>query len=243
MTYTYHEGIESNMLASSSIALSQLIYCKALKLSQLARQRYTSGEISNLLSVEVPILIVLLRDPKTTICLSIKILFILGYLYFLIGWKISPCIVCIVIFSMINLSFAKKMTNCSIESSEFRNQRANITQTAITNAKAIKINALEDYFEGQIQNIREKELNCNRNYLFFETSTTSIFSIMPSIFLFLYVIMTYYEEKGIEPELLFFLISIFETFKESICWLNYSIKSSLNCIASFNNVKVFIINC
>jgi len=135
-----------------------MIYEKTLKISHLANNNFSQGEIVNFIEVDSEKIINLMREYPQVAKLPMSLFFAWGLLIYFFGVSIlGPALIITVVLSVIYLL---SFWNASLYNRMLgkKDLKMNFTTESINNIKTVKLSLLYDYFLQQIKGTRDKEL-------------------------------------------------------------------------------------
>ncbi|CAG7728837.1 unnamed protein product, partial [Allacma fusca] len=139
-------------------AVMSAVYRKALVVSNATRRERTTGEIVNLMSVDVN----KIGDLVPFICIlwgaPIQIAIALYFLWGILGPSSLASIGVMVLLIPINTVVTNKLKSYQISQMKSKDQRVKLMSEVLSGMKILKLYAWEPSFQNQVMKIREKEV-------------------------------------------------------------------------------------
>ncbi|XP_055346894.1 uncharacterized protein LOC129594288 [Paramacrobiotus metropolitanus] len=139
-------------------ALINLVYQKALKLSNAAKRASTTGEIVNLMSVDSQIFSELIGRIQILWSAPIQICAAVFFLWQELGPSVLAGLLVMVCLIPINAIIIRKLKTLRIGNMKNKDSRIKMMTEILTGIKILKLYAWEESFEKQILDVREREL-------------------------------------------------------------------------------------
>uniref|UniRef100_A0A8D0DKV9 ATP-binding cassette sub-family C member 6 n=1 Tax=Salvator merianae TaxID=96440 RepID=A0A8D0DKV9_SALMN len=171
-------------------AVSGLVYRKILVMSSAARQTTTTGEIVNLVSVDVQKLMDAIIYLNGTWLAPVRILICFVFLWQLLGPSALTAIAVFLFLLPLNFVISKKRSHFQEAQMKYKDDRAKLTSAALGDIKILKLHGWEKKFMEKILDIRSQELQAlKKSQFLFSLSLTSFHS---STFLMTFIMFTVY---------------------------------------------------
>lgn len=145
-------------------SLLGLIYDKSLTISTSARQKFTTGEIMTLLSVDVERIWNALGLACWYWIVPIMCSVGIGLLYVEIGVSAFYCAVTLIVWSVFQHKVGDMVGNIRLELVKLTAQRVNLTKEVLQGVRLVKLYAWEAPTEHSISEIRAKEIHLLSKY-------------------------------------------------------------------------------
>lgn len=221
-------------------ALIGAIYKKSLKLSSEAKQRFTTGEIVNLMSVDceriderLQVLWILLSSP-------LQISIALYFLYNILGVSAFAGLAIIIGFIPINLLVTKYMEAFALAQMKVKDHRLNIFGEVLNGIKVLKLYAWEGSFEDKIKNIRQKEMTLLKKSSLFLSALWFIWTMSPFVVMLAsfatYVLTT---GKVLDAQTAFVAQSLFNMMRVPMNLLPEMFINLAECYVSLKRLKTY----
>ncbi|KAJ2342680.1 hypothetical protein GGH92_005267, partial [Coemansia sp. RSA 2673] len=136
-------------------SLTTAIYKKVIRLSNEARQEYTTGKISTLFSVDVERIGGVTDYAHAIWSGPLQILLATGLLYNTLGWSVFAGIVIMLLSIPLNRRITTRMRALQSEQMKNRDRRTTMISEALSGVKVIKLYAWERPILSKIQYVRE----------------------------------------------------------------------------------------
>ncbi|KRX77383.1 Multidrug resistance-associated protein 1, partial [Trichinella sp. T6] len=159
--------------------LLSAIFEKSLRLSYEARKDTTTGEIVNLMSVDVQKLvdvfpyIILFWSAPMQICIAI------GSLWQLLGPSVMAGVFVLLLTFPINFVLSSLQRKCQANQMKFKDTRIKMMNEILNGIRMLKFHAWELAFRDRISKIRQQELNVLRKGAIYGALTTFIWTVSP----------------------------------------------------------------
>ncbi|KRY16864.1 Multidrug resistance-associated protein 1, partial [Trichinella patagoniensis] len=159
--------------------LLSAIFEKSLRLSYEARKDTTTGEIVNLMSVDVQKLvdvfpyIILFWSAPMQICIAI------GSLWQLLGPSVMAGVFVLLLTFPINFVLSSLQRKCQANQMKFKDTRIKMMNEILNGIRMLKFHAWELAFRDRISKIRQQELNVLRKGAIYGALTTFTWTVSP----------------------------------------------------------------
>ncbi|KAL3108383.1 hypothetical protein niasHT_015305 [Heterodera trifolii] len=161
--------------------LTSAVFAKTLRLSNGARRGRTSGEIQNLMAIDVdrfqqitPILQQLWSSP-------LQIVVSLFLLYKTIGLAVVGGVVVMLSLIPCNLVVVRFTKRWQVEQMKCKDERLRMTNEVLCGIRAVKLNAWEVPMMGQIEGIRRREISLLRKSVMLRLTTEVLNVTSPTL--------------------------------------------------------------
>ncbi|KAI9591578.1 multi drug resistance-associated protein MRP [Syncephalis fuscata] len=145
-------------------AMSTAIYRKALRLSNASRQKYTTGEIVNMMSVDAQRCESLCNFLHLLWSSPFQIILALAMLYRTLGWSALAGVAIMVLSIPANAKVATYLRSLQLQQMKNKDQRTKLMDEILSGIKVIKLYAWEIPFFKKIRAIRnDRELKTLKN--------------------------------------------------------------------------------
>ena len=176
--YFFH-CFEAGMRIRSAVCTA--VYNKSLVLSAAARQKKTTGEITNLMSVDAQ----RLQELSTYVNSVWFSFFQIAVACYLLWQQIGPAtlagIAVIVLMLPLTAGFSKLMRRLQLALMEVKDERIKVCNEVLAGMKVIKLQAWEHSFTKRVLEYRAEELSKLRTYIYARSGSMTLFSAMPSV--------------------------------------------------------------
>ena len=160
-------------------AVTTSVYTKALKLSTAAMSQRTTGEITNLMSVDASRLQELSPYLHAVWYSFYQISIALYFLWQQMGISSLAGIAVILLLIPFTGKISKIQKGLQSQMAKVRDERIKVSNEVLGGMKVIKFQAWEAEFEKRINEIRDKELAIFRKYCIMQSVSGAIFTSVP----------------------------------------------------------------
>ncbi|KAL4118719.1 hypothetical protein PRIC2_011044 [Phytophthora ramorum] len=176
--YFFH-CFESGMRVRSAICTA--VYSKSLVLSAAARQKKTTGEITNLMSIDAQ----RLQELSTFINSVWFSIFQIVVACYLLWKQIGPAtfagVAVIILMLPLTAGISKLMRRLQLKLMKVKDERIKICNEVLAGMKVIKLQAWEHSFTKRVLEFRCEELSKLRTYIYARSGSMTLFSAIPSL--------------------------------------------------------------
>ncbi|XP_043928090.1 multidrug resistance-associated protein 1-like [Protopterus annectens] len=150
-----------NMLTAAKIKTAAvcLLYRKSLNLANSARQRYTTGEIVNLMSTDAQQLMDLSLNLNLLWSAPFQILMAIIFLWQELGVSVLAGFAVLLLIIPLNAFVASRMKALRKTHLKAKDQRVKLLNEILQGIKILKLYAWEPSFQSKVLEIREKEID------------------------------------------------------------------------------------
>ncbi|KAF9983977.1 Multidrug resistance-associated protein 1 [Mortierella antarctica] len=159
----------------TKVALTTMVYRKALRLSPDSKKRSTTGEIINHMSVDADVWTKALYYMSMWVSLPVEICTAMWLLYRLLGWSFLAGIAALIIMSPLQVYRARVFNRMQKDKLSVMDERIRLTTEVLSAIKVVKLYGWEASFKQKILAIRGRELEALRKL-------GVIFAVMSIIF-------------------------------------------------------------
>ncbi|EEY69725.1 ATP-binding Cassette (ABC) Superfamily [Phytophthora infestans T30-4] len=176
--YFFH-CFEAGMRVRSAVCTA--VYTKSLVLSAAARQKKTTGEITNLMSIDAQ----RLQELSTYINSVWFSIFQIVVACYLLWKQIGPAtfagVAVIILMLPVTAGISKLMRRLQLKLMEVKDERIKICNEVLAGMKVIKLQAWEHSFTKRVLEYRSEELSKLRTYIYARSGSMTLFSAIPSL--------------------------------------------------------------
>ncbi|KAF4042415.1 ABC transporter [Phytophthora infestans] len=176
--YFFH-CFEAGMRVRSAVCTA--VYAKSLVLSAAARQKKTTGEITNLMSIDAQ----RLQELSTYINSVWFSIFQIVVACYLLWKQIGPAtfagVAVIILMLPVTAGISKLMRRLQLKLMEVKDERIKICNEVLAGMKVIKLQAWEHSFTRRVLEYRSEELSKLRTYIYARSGSMTLFSAIPSL--------------------------------------------------------------
>uniref|UniRef100_A0A8D2PN58 ABC-type glutathione-S-conjugate transporter n=1 Tax=Zosterops lateralis melanops TaxID=1220523 RepID=A0A8D2PN58_ZOSLA len=214
-------------------AVTGLVYRKILVMSNASRKAATTGEIVNLVSVDVQKLMDLIIYFNGTWLAPIRIVICFVFLWQLLGPSALTAVAVFLFLLPLNFVITKKRSQFQETQMKHKDERAKLTNAILSNIKVIKLYGWEKTFMDKLLGIRKQELQAlKRSQILFSASLVSFHS---STFLITFVMFAVYtlvdNTHVLDAEKAFVSLTLINILNTAHSFLPFSINAAVqvNC--------------
>lgn len=160
-------------------AVTTSVYSKALSLSTAAMSRRTTGEITNLMSVDASRLQELAPYLHAIWYSVYQITISLYFLWQQMGIASLAGIAVILLLIPMTGKISKILKSLQSQMAKVRDERIKISNEVLGGMKVIKFQAWEGEFEKRINEIRDREMAIFRKYCIMQSLSGAVFTAVP----------------------------------------------------------------
>ncbi|NXW77005.1 MRP1 protein, partial [Hirundo rustica] len=223
-------------------AVTGLVYRKILVMSNASRKAATTGEIVNLVSVDVQKLMDLIIYFNGTWLAPIRIIICFVFLWQLLGPSALTAIAVFLFLLPLNFVITKKRSQFQETQMKHKDERAKLTNAILSNIKVIKLYGWEKTFMEKVLGIRRQELQAlKRSQILFSASLVSFHS---STFLITFVMFAVYtlvdNTHVLDAEKAFVSLTLINILNTAHSFLPFSINAAVQAKVSLNRLAAFL---
>lgn len=223
-------------------SLMTLIYQKALNLSPESKKSYSTGEIVNMMSVDVNRIQDLNNQFQMLISAPIKLVLCIISLYSLLGNAIFAGILTMMIMIPINTFASRKLKNLHKTQMKFKDLRTKTISEILSSIKSIKLYSIESSMFEKLNHIRnDMELGNLRTigisvaFMNFSWSCVPFFVSCSSFTTF-----AIYSSIPLSPEIVFPALALFDLLSEPIYAIPSIITALIETSVALDRISKFL---
>lgn len=160
-------------------ALTAMVYRKGLKLSSLAKQSHTSGEIVNYMAVDVQRIGDYAWYLHDIWMLPLQIILALAILYKNVGIASVATLIATIVSIVVTVPLAKVQEEYQDKLMAAKDERMRKTSECLRNMRILKLQAWEDRYRLKLEDMRNVEFKWLRKALYSQAFITFIFWSSP----------------------------------------------------------------
>ncbi|XP_021667781.2 ABC transporter C family member 5 isoform X2 [Hevea brasiliensis] len=160
-------------------ALTAMVYCKGLRLSSLAKQSHTSGEIVNYMAVDIQRVGDYSWYLHDIWMLPLQIILALAILYKNVGIASIATLISTIISIIVTVPLAKIQEDYQDKLMAAKDDRMRKTSECLRNMRILKLQAWEDRYRVKLEEMRDVEFRWLRKALYSQAFITFIFWSSP----------------------------------------------------------------
>ncbi|VDO72939.1 unnamed protein product [Haemonchus placei] len=222
--------------------LTSAVYSKAMNLSNNARKNRTTGEIVNLMSVDIQ----RLQDMTTFVMLfwsaPLQVILSIIFLWRILGVAVIAGLVILVAMVPINSYISVKMRNCQVKQMKHKDERLKMMSEVLNGIKVLKLYAWEKSMENAILNIRVKELNVLRKLAFLNAATTLSWACAPflvAVLSFAVFVTIDPDNNVLTPQVTFVALALFNILRFPLAIFAMIFSQAVQCHVSNKRLRAF----
>ncbi|ETP43581.1 hypothetical protein F442_09693 [Phytophthora nicotianae P10297] len=173
--YCYETGLQFRS------AIVTAVFEKSLVLSAAARQQRTSGEITNLMSIDAQRLQDMTPYLHAVWYAAFQIIVSCVLLWQQIGVATFAGVAVILLIIPLMTVISKAMRKLQQRLMQVKDERIKICVEVLSGIKVVKLKAWENSFGQRVMKFRDEELARLRTYVFARSGSNTIFSFVPSL--------------------------------------------------------------
>ncbi|KAG0206460.1 hypothetical protein BGX28_002093 [Mortierella sp. GBA30] len=230
----------------TKVALTAMVYQKALRLSAGSKRSSSTGEVINHMSVDAEVWTEAMLFLSMWISLPIEICMAMWLLYRLLGWSFLAGILALVIMSPFQVYRARVYNRMQKDRLSVMDERIRLTTEILAAIKVIKLYGWESAFKHKILAIRDRELDALKKL-------GVIFAIMSIIFtsstliICLLTLSVYalwggegFTEGELTPQTVFVSMTIFSMLRTPIGSLAEATSNTLSALVGTKRIETFL---
>ncbi|KAL5968005.1 Canalicular multispecific organic anion transporter 2 [Taenia solium] len=154
---------------------------KSLRLSAAARCGSTTGEITNLMSIDAQRFFMLMLNIHILWSAPLQVTVAIYLLWEELGPSVLAGFTLLLIIIPINIMVAKKSKALQEKQLKTTDKRIKLISEILNGIRVLKLYAWEPSFIQEVGSIRKKELSYLRKFLYLDCSITFIFACVPTL--------------------------------------------------------------
>ncbi|CDR39229.1 CYFA0S03e01090g1_1 [Cyberlindnera fabianii] len=223
-------------------AMMTMVYQKALTLSPEAKKERTTGDIVNLMSVDVNRVQDLSNQFQTLIAVPIKLFLCLLSLFHLLGNATFAGIVTMFVMIPINTYLSRQVRSLFKTQMKYKDQRTQATSELLFGMKSIKLYAIEKAMLERLYYVRnELELKNLQKINTFMAAIMFMWYCVPFLVsCSTFSLYAYYSKSPLTPDIAFPALALFDLLSEPIYEIPSLITSIIETSVSFDRIFKFL---
>ncbi|KAI5957193.1 hypothetical protein KGF54_000121 [Candida jiufengensis] len=234
-------NLENSLNIRSS--LTSLVYKKSLNLSSESKSSFNSGDIMNLMSVDVNRISYAMLSISALFYTPFDVIVGLISLWPLLGSSTLAGFLAIALIVPINAVLVKYITKMNKQQMKLKDQRTSIINEILTTIKSIKLYAWEKPMLAKLSEARnDKELKNLRKVRFFNQCSNFIWSMIPimmNLLCFGCFVLT--QKKPLTSDIVFPAITLLNLISSPILDLPDTINSLIEGKVALDRVRKFLV--
>ncbi|KPM09730.1 ABC transporter-like protein 15 [Sarcoptes scabiei] len=171
-------------------SITAIVYHKSLRLSNIARQRFSTGEIVNLISVDAFRIVDLVNNLNTIWSAPLQILVGVYLLWLQLRYASFAGFSFMLLVVPINIILTQTIRTLQLRLMSKKDSRSKLINEILNGIKVIKLNSWENHFERKINEFRSIEMKQLRFIAYCQAFMNSFFS-SASIFVALFSFLAF----------------------------------------------------
>ncbi|CAN6675011.1 metal resistance protein Ycf1p [Trichomonascus vanleenenianus] len=230
--------------AGAKSALLNAIYRKSLQISAKERGRRSTGEIVNLMAVDVWAI--------TSMCFMITVLWespfqfiiCLYALHKLLGASMWSVLAILCVFLPVNWFVSRMIKKMRRQQMRYKDQRTRLTTEIMTNSKSLKLYAWEHALLERLDYVRNQlQLKSLKTLIYASSVVDFIWSLVPYLFSgATFALFVYIEDVPLTTDIVFPAMALFNMMTGPISEIPRFITTFVDSGVSFSRVRDFLVS-
>ena len=223
-------------------AVTSAVYRKALRVSQTSKKDITTGEIVNLMSVDVQRLVDMMPYINMIWSSPMQIAGALFFLWLQLGPSVLAGLLVMILLIPVNGAIAAKSRSFQIAQMKQKDQRVKMMNEILQGMKILKLFAWEESFEKVIADIRGGEIKILTKMAYLQAGSSFIWSSAPFV-VSLVTFATYVlvdENNVLDAEKAFVSLSLFNILRFPLSMLPMMIAGIVQANVSVKRINKFM---
>ncbi|XP_068238012.1 multidrug resistance-associated protein 1-like isoform X2 [Palaemon carinicauda] len=223
-------------------AIISAVYTKAMRISNSAKKKSTTGEIVNLMSVDAQRFMDITTYINMLWSAPLQIGLALYFLWDLLGPSVLAGLAVMIIVIPINGVIAKKTKDLQFKQMKNKDHRVKLMNEILNGIKVLKLYAWEESFEEQVLQVRGKEIKVLKQMAYLTAGTSFIWTCTPFL-VSLATFATYVnisDENVLDAKTAFVSLSLFNLLRFPIAMLPMLISSLVQASVSLKRMNKFM---
>lgn len=235
--------VNINLMLSVRGSVSSVIYQKALRISSKARQERSTGEIVNLMSTDVPVIVKIFYMISSLWQAPIKLVMCLAGLYHLLGVSAFAGPTLIAAILPLNSYLASRLKHMRRKQMKYKDKRIRQTTEILTNMRSLKLYGWEPPLIEKLKHVRNnKQLKNLKKLIVFSFIIDFMWVIIPCIITTAsFGAFAFLEKTPLTPDIVFPCLSLFVMMNGPILEFPRTLVSCINSLVSFQRVRDFLV--
>ncbi|KAJ3352784.1 Multidrug resistance-associated protein 1 [Allomyces javanicus] len=223
-------------------ALTAAVYHKALRLSLSAKSQSSTGQLVNIMSVDVQKLSDLLTNLHVGLWSGpLQIGMSLYLLWDQLGPAVLVGLAIMILVMPVHAAFAKRQSVVQKDQMTNKDHRLKLMDEFLSGIKVIKLYAWEQFFLGRINHVRYQEMRNLRKYGYLNAATSSLWMTTPFTVAFAtFFIYLLTSGEQLTPSKAFVSLSLFNLLQFPMTTLPSVIASVVDSSVSLNRIYQFL---
>ncbi|CDF90036.1 ZYBA0S05-07448g1_1 [Zygosaccharomyces bailii CLIB 213] len=224
-------------------SLISLIYQKSLRLSVAGREKHSTGDIMNLISVDARRVQMFFEDCQVIISSPLLVVVVLISLYWLLGKAAIAGLVTLAIMIPINSFLSKRVESLYKTQMKYKDTRIRTTTEILNSMKSIKLYAWEKPMLQRLNHVRnDLEVKNFAKIGVVENLISFAWNCVPlMVSCSTFVLFSFINSSPLSPEIVFPALSLFELLNEAIYSVPNAITNIIETKVSVGRLKKYLL--
>ncbi|XP_057772130.1 ABC transporter C family member 8-like [Salvia miltiorrhiza] len=236
--YFYSRRIGMRMRSALMVA----VYRKQLKLSNLGRQRHSTGEIVNYISVDA------YRMGESVMWFHVgwasvvQLFLAIAVISSVVGLGVVPGLVPFVICGLMNVPFAKLLQKFQTQFMIAQDKRLRSLSEILNNMKIIKLQSWEEHFKSLVGSFRQNEFKWLSETQYTKTYGTVLYWMSPTIVssaIFFGCVL--FKSALLDAGTVFTVMAALRTMSEPVRFIPEALSCLIQVEVSFERINAFLL--
>ncbi|KAH6758066.1 multidrug resistance-associated protein 6 [Perilla frutescens var. hirtella] len=223
-------------------ALMVAVYQKQLKVSNLGRQRHSTGEIVNYIAVDAYRMgefVMWFHVGWTSV---VQLFLAIAVISSVVGLGVVPGLVPFVVCGLLNVPFAKLLQKFQTEFMIAQDKRLRSFSELLNNMKIIKLQSWEENFKSMIQSFRQSEFKWLSETQYTKTYGTALYWMSPTIVssvIFFGCVL--FKSAPLDAGTVFTVMAALRTMSEPVTFIPEALSCLIQVKVSFERINAFML--
>ncbi|PIN18556.1 Xenobiotic-transporting ATPase [Handroanthus impetiginosus] len=236
--YFYARRIGMRMRSALMVA----VYQKQLKLSNLGRQRHSTGEIVNYIAVDAYRMGEFPMWFHVGWASVVQIFLVIIVLSRVVGLGVIPGLVPLLICGLLNVPFAKLIQKYQTEFMVVQDKRLRSLSEILNNMKIIKLQSWEENFKKMIESFRNSEFKWLSETQYMKTYSTLLYWMSPTIVSsVIFFGCLIFKSAPLDAGTIFTVLAALRSMSEPVRFLPDALSFLIQVKVSFDRINSFML--
>ncbi|KAF8963069.1 hypothetical protein BGZ46_001047, partial [Entomortierella lignicola] len=231
----------------TKVALTSMVYRKALRLSPESKSKSTTGEIMNHMSVDADTWTEGFQYLAMWISLPIEISAAMWLLYRLLGWSFLAGIAALLAMAPLQIYRARVFNKLKKDRLKVMDERVRLTTECLSAIKVVKLYCWQSAFKSKILEVRDRELEAMRRLGVIYSAMSIIFT-SSTLFICLLTLSVYatwggegFSHGKLTPQTVFVSMTLFSMLRTPIGSMAEATSITLAAIVATKRIENFLL--
>ncbi|KAJ6787590.1 hypothetical protein PWT90_08514 [Aphanocladium album] len=219
-TLAFQKNISQTVTVATHVetALKVKLYLKSIKLSGQARSTKSTGDIINVMSVDVAKVSDMVSDAHSVWSLALQIILALVLLYRLLGWAMLAGVALMIVLSPVQGLVVVFYERFQVKYMKAKDNRMRLMGGIIDNMKAIKLYAWDSVYQERLRCVRhDEELKAMQTQSILAGSFNILYSMPPYLIAALsFGINVLIQSKPLTTDIVFASLAVFNMLRSPL---------------------------